>query len=114
MTRKKTHDDIESHTLILPPLRVKPSEYRQINANVLKAGFPNRSAFIRHACINPNIIVRESMMTVEVLRDLKGIANNLNQLTRKTHIQDEYDREKLHHTLSVLESVFMELMRDKL
>ena len=69
-----------------------------------KAGL-SVSEFQRRACNYSVVIVRESAIEKKFVNQLLAIGNNLNQLTHKAHIHEEYDRKDLRNILDRLDSV---------
>lgn len=99
----------ENRTCVLPPLRVTETERDLIKAKAAECGL-HLSAYLRSASLDAVIVTRNDLIDRETYRALRGIANNLNQLTRKTHIHDEYDKERLHEILSIIEEIGLRLL----
>ena len=88
----------EKRDFWLPKIRVSEAERARVEQQAEAAGL-SLSAYARQALLHGAVIVRHSAVDPEAVRQLAAIGNNLNQLTRKTHIHDEYDRSRLHDIL---------------
>lgn len=102
----------ENRDAVLPPLRVSTSEREQIKAKALRAGL-SVSEYQRRACLNLPVTTRRPAADATLVRQLAGIGNNLNQLTRKAHIHDDVDRVRLHSLLKALETAIEGLTDDR-
>ncbi len=102
----------ETHTALIPAFRVKPSEYALIHANAKQAGFSTRSAYLRHVGCHPAIVVNQGHQhDATLIRQLMGIGNNLNQLTKRAHSRGHTTRdvEHLHACLERLDIVLQQI-----
>lgn len=102
----------ENRDAVLPPLRVSPNEREQIKAKALHAGL-SVSEYQRRACLNLPVTTRRPLADAALVRQLAGIGNNLNQLTRKAHIHDDVDRARLRALLQALETTIGGLIDDR-
>lgn len=102
----------EYRDVVLPPLRVSTAERDQIKAKALRAGL-SVSEYLRRAGLNLSVAARRSQVDGALVRQLAGIGNNLNQLTRKAHIHDEVDYARLQALLAALETVIEGLIDDR-
>lgn len=87
----------------LPKVRVTQAELHAIKQKARDAGL-TVSEYKRRALLERVVVVRQNVHDVQAIRQLAAIGNNLNQLTRKTHIHDEYTRERLHDILNAIEA----------
>ena len=101
MPRQKNNST--KRNVILPSIRVTEAERTAIKQKVLDAGL-SASEYRRQALLNTVVVVRENAVDVAAVRQLSAIGNNLNQLTRKAHIHDEYDQQRLRDILTRLEA----------
>lgn len=110
---RKLQAEKENRDAVLPPLRVSPDERAQIKAKALRAGL-SVSEYQRRACLNLSVVTRQTRADAAALvRQLAGIGNNLNQLTRKVHIHDEVDHAHLQALLAALETAIEGLIDDR-
>lgn len=65
-------------------LRLTKVEYYVIKSNATKAGL-RVTAYIRQMAINGKVTARLNEEERQFVRELVGISNNLNQLTKKGH-----------------------------
>lgn len=72
---------------IIKGIRFTTEEYLNIKANARKAG-KTITTYIRQASLQQQIQVTLNGEERQYVRQLIGMANNLNQLTKKAHQQD--------------------------
>lgn len=108
----RTPSDKTTLNQILPPLRCSEYDCDIVAAKAREAGI-SKSEFRRRAYRDCKIIVRDRSLEYEAVRDLQGIANNLNQLMRKTHIHDEVDPQKVEQTLSLVKCAIHQIVEGK-
>ena len=65
-------------------VRFTKAEYFIINQKAIKAGM-RVTSYIREIALNGNVMARTSEEERHFIRQLIGISNNLNQLTKKAH-----------------------------
>jgi len=65
-------------------VRFTKAEYFIINQKAIKAGM-RVTSYIREIALNGNVTARTSEEERHFIRQLIGISNNLNQLTKKAH-----------------------------
>ena len=94
-----------------PSYRVSEEELEIIKANAKKAGL-SLSEYQRQACLNPVIVVKESVADVKLIHQLLRIGTNLNQLTKHANIHKNYDSKRLNMLLAQLEPLVFELIGD--
>ena len=99
--RKRTH--------FLPRTHCTKSERSAIEAKAQQAGL-SLSEYQRRALLKSMVKVQDNLPVVQAIKQLSGIGNNLNQLTRKAHIHGDYDRQRLHDILNHLEPLILRLM----
>lgn len=107
--QQTTENKKERRTCVLPPLRVTETERALIKARAAECGM-RLSEYQRRSSLESVIVTRGDLVDRETYRAIRGIANNLNQLTRKTHIHDKYDKERLHEILSIIEEIGLRLI----
>jgi hypothetical protein len=93
----------------LPETRVTSAELETVKQRAREAG-KSFSDFQREALLNGVVVVRQNAVDRAAVAQLLAIGKNLNQLTRKTHIHDEYDRQRLHDILNTIEGLAMGLI----
>jgi Mobilization protein NikA len=72
----------ERRTEVLPPLRVKKSERRQIKAKAAQAGL-TLSEFQRRALLDAVVITPPPVANIKLIKELMKQGTNLNQYVRK-------------------------------
>ena len=89
MTTSKVKPSItaskSARTLWLPKVRVSPEELDTIKARAEQAGL-SLSEYQRRMCLSGKVSVTRKKDNVLLVRELKSIGNNLNQLARSVHI----------------------------
>lgn len=98
----------EKYAKQLPPVRCTESEYAGISARAAQASM-TITAFMRQMALTGQVTVQESQVDFALIQQLKGIGNNLNQLTRKAHVRDEFP-EGLQDVFDRLQDVFDQLL----
>lgn len=93
----------------LTPTRVTPEELAAIKEKAAEAGL-TLSEYQRRALLDCYVIVRGNVVDAAAVRQLSAIGNNLNQLTRKAHIHDDFDRARLHDVLTAIDDLIMGLI----
>ncbi len=101
MPRQKNNND--KRDFWLPKVRVTETELNAIKQRAADAGL-SASEYRRRALLNTVVVVQENAVDIAAVRQLSAIGNNLNQLTRKTHIHEEYDRKRMRDILTRLET----------
>lgn len=96
-------------TKFLPRARCTVEERELIKNKAEKAGM-SLSEFQRRACCDAVVIVRESSVDRKFINQLLAVGNNLNQITHKIHIHNEYDREELNSVLGRIDTLLTELL----
>jgi ubiquitin len=109
---KKSTAPKQSRTCRLPETRVTQEERDTIKDRARKAGL-TQSEYQRRACLDGKIIVHDTGLRVAAVRELSAIGNNLNQLTRKTHIHGAYEREIFERVITSLDTAIMQLIEDE-
>lgn len=109
MRQEATTEAKSNRTCMTPKGRCTPQERAVIDQKAANAGL-SPSEYARRALLERVVVVRESLFDEQVIFQLGAIGNNLNQLTRKTHIHDDYDRERLRDILARIETVLDELV----
>lgn len=113
MSSSEYRDEIESDTKTVSiHFRATVGERATITAKAAQAGL-GVSEYIRRQSMNGVVIIRESAVNVELVRQLSAIGNNLNQLTRKEHIHDEADTEKMRVILEAIDNLIMGVVHDR-
>ena len=103
--QKKQEDKRTSH---LPRTRCTLEERAAIQAKAAQAGL-TLSEYQRQACLETAVLAKEPLADVRLIRELNAIGVNLNQLTRKTHIHEDYDAVHLRALLSRLDGLLTAL-----
>lgn len=67
------------------------------------------SEYQRQACLETVVLAKDPLADLRLIRELNAIGVNLNQLTRKTHIHEEYDAVHLRALLGRLDGLLTEL-----
>lgn len=94
----------------MTPFRVSPSEKEKIRANAEAAGL-SLSDFMRQACLDPILVVRENAIDKDFVYHLLKIGNNLNQLTKHANsLKMGYDSKRLHALLDRLEGIITKVL----
>ena len=75
----------------LPDTRVTEGELAAIKQKARESGLPTQSEYIRRACLDAVVVVREPLADVDLIRQLAAIGNNLNQLARSANIEGWLD-----------------------
>jgi len=109
-----TNTTKEKRDCELPRIRVSATELRTFKDRAANAGL-TLSAFARMSCLDGVVVVRESAFDVQAITELSrvsqqlaAIGNNLNQLTKRAHIQDEHDPAHLQSILHAIEAATVE------
>ena len=110
MLSPKTEKKKEKRDKVLPPCRVSEAEHSSIKSKAKEIGL-SLSEYQRRACLNAEVVVRESAVEVKAVSQLSAIGNNLNQLVKKIHIHDEADTQKMRHILETIDTLIMGLVR---
>lgn len=79
--RKKTN---EKQTRQLPPIGCTEAEYSIVISKMEKTGL-SLSGYIRHAALGQKIIIHKSKFNTDMIFQLRKLAINVNQQTRKLH-----------------------------
>ncbi len=94
----------------LPKVRVTEAEREAIKLKASDAGL-SLSDHTREALLNGVVVIRENAFDVraitelsQVSQQLAAIGNNLNQLTKRAHIQNEHDPVHLQNILAAIEA----------
>jgi len=95
----------------LPTCRVSHDDYDFIKERAAVSGL-TFSEFQRRSLKYNQVIIKDGIATAELIKEINFIGKNLNQLVRKSHIHDEYDRERLHDILNTMDTVLMSLLND--
>ena len=98
MTRQRTPTESPRRTEFLRPVRVTTEELETVQQKAASAGL-TLSEFQRRACLHGRVVVRESGVNVDAVRQLLAIGRNLNQLTKSGHINNAVDEAALRRTL---------------
>jgi len=93
----------------IPETRVSEEELEIIMEKFRHSGL-SFSEFHRQALLKANVIVRDNALDKKAIYQLMAVGNNLNQLTRKTHINDAIDTEYLWETLDYINIVLQEIL----
>ena len=107
MARPKK-DISEKLTRRLPHMRCTESEYASIQARAAQTG-KSMSAYVREMALKGKIVIKESKADFDLIQELNRIGINLNQLTRKANIHDEFP-EGLEDVFSSLQEVLDKLL----
>ena len=99
----------QKRSCVLPPLRCTEDERAAIQANAALAGL-TLSQYMREAALEGHVIVKDPLADIALIRELKALGNNLNQLTRKAHIHDELSARQLREVLGRVSSVLDRLL----
>lgn len=99
----------EKRDHVMPPLRVTESEFSAIKQRAAAAGI-STSEFQRRACLSGRVVVRDSSVDVDALRQLLAVGRNLNQLTKSGHINKTVDEAALRRTLARIEETVDRLL----
>lgn len=98
----------------LPRTRVSATELRIFKDRANNAGL-SLSDFTRMAVLDGAVVVRENAFDVRAITELSrvsqqlvAIGNNLNQLTKRAHIQNEHDPAHLQNILNAIEAATVE------
>ena len=118
MTTKKEHRpqrqrakrlDKPKLTNHIPRTRCSDEVRQLTEANAQKAGL-KLGEYVRQMCAYGKVTMRASVVDAVLVKgltklgfELGAIGNNLNQLTRKTHIRDQIDHERLEVILTGVE-----------
>jgi|TARA_R110001606_G_scaffold392622_1_gene561750 hypothetical protein len=109
-----TNTTKEKRDCELPRVRVSATELRTFKDRASNAGL-SLSDFARMSCLDGAVIVRENAFDVraitqlsQVSQQLAAIGNNLNQLTKRAHIQNEHDPAHLQNILNAIEAATIE------
>ena len=101
-------------SVVLPPVRVTEAERTAIKLKASDAGL-SLSDHVREALLNGVVVVRENAFDVRAITELSrvsqqlvAIGNNLNQLTKRAHIQNEHDPAHLQNILNAIEAATVE------
>ena len=101
----------EKLTRRLPHIRCTENEYASIQARAAQTSM-TMSEYVRRMALSGQVIVQENQTDFELIQQLKAIGNNLNQLTRKAHVREEYP-EGLPEVFERLQLVFDKLLTFK-
>ena len=71
----------EERKSILVSVKLDIDQYKEITDKAFVAGL-NRSEYMRHAAIHCKVVERLKPKDVKAIRDLQGIAENLNRTTK--------------------------------
>lgn len=93
----------------LPRTRCTEDELQTVKSKAKKAGI-SPSEYQRRACCDSVVIVRENVVDKLAVKELLAIGNNLNQLTHKVHIHNDYDSQELQSILSKIDKLVMGLI----
>jgi len=93
----------------LTNIRVNDEELATINQRLKETGL-STSEYQRRMCLDGQVVVRESSVNVEAVRQLLAIGRNLNQLVKSGHIRKQVDSQELQTTLKDVQRVVSELM----
>ena len=79
-------------------------EYAKMVANITRAKFPNKSAYLRHVAVHPKIVVKEvGVSEPDKLRvELARIGNNVNQIARLANTHRNVSSTDIEQTLNLL------------
>ena len=92
----------------IPKVRVNATEETAIRENVRKACIPF-SEYQRRALQNSIIVIQENPANTndnrELIYQLTSIGNNLNQIAKVLNTLADYNEEKLHDSLNLLNRV---------
>ena len=105
-----TNKTKEKRDCELPRVRVSATELQTFKDRAQNAGL-SLSDFARSSCLEGMVVVRENAFDVQAIRQLSqvsqqlaAIGNNLNQLTKRAHIQNEHDPAHLQNILKHIEA----------
>lgn len=93
----------------LPETRVTATELQTIKDNAAKAGL-STSEYQRRACLDGKVVVQDTALDVEAIRQLLAIGRNLNQLTKSGHINKAVDEAALSETLAKINNAVDRIM----
>jgi acetolactate synthase small subunit len=106
---RQTGNKKQPRSKVLPPVRVNESEQESIKAKAAAAGL-SVSEYQRRALLDCVIVIRGNVVDINAVRQLSAIGNNLNQLTRKTHVHDEIDPARLNDILDNIDTIIMDII----
>lgn len=75
-------------------LRVTPSEYKIIKKNMEESGL-SKSEYIRRAVLGETIVSAPPADFILLIREVKKVGNDLNEVTRKLNAQDKVHKLEL-------------------
>ncbi|ABB76067.1 mobilisation protein (MobC) [Nitrosospira multiformis ATCC 25196] len=92
-------------------IRLSDDELLHIRERANQAG-GSTSKYLRKAALSGKVVIQQKTGNGPIVRQLLGIGNNLNQLTRMAHIHGGHDREKLREVLNDVQTVVMRFIDD--
>jgi len=105
-----TNNNKPKRNVWLPKIRVTEDERDTIKLKASDAGL-SLSDHVREALLDGVVVVRGNAFDVQAIRQLSqvsqqlaAIGNNLNQLTRRAHVQNEHDPAHLQSILQRIEA----------
>lgn len=110
MARPKKND-IDRLSKSLPPVRCSKEDFLSIQKRAKKASI-SLSEFMRESALGNKIVIKESSTNFDLVQELKRSGNNLNQLAKLFHSnnQEPFElREALQRHERVLNKIFESL-----
>ncbi|NOR70834.1 MAG: plasmid mobilization relaxosome protein MobC [Methylomarinum sp.] len=101
----------QNRTCFLPRTRCTEQERLEVENNAALAGL-SLSEYQRRALLDCLIIRRDNVLETKAIKELSAIGNNLNQLVRKTHINNTADSQKIRETIETIDNLIMGLVCD--
>ncbi len=101
----------QNRTCFLPRTRCTEKERLEVEQNAALSGL-SLSEYQRRALLDCMIIQRDNILETKTVNQLSAIGNNLNQLVRKAHINNEADSHKIRETIDTIDNLIMGLVCD--
>lgn len=109
MPRRSTTTEPTRRTAVLPAARMTPEELEAVREKARAAGL-TLSEYQRRACLSGRVVVRDTSVDVDAVRQLLAVGRNLNQLTKSGHINKTVDEAALRRTLARIEETVDRLL----
>ena len=87
-------------------IRVSDDEYNALQLNAKKADI-SVSDLVRMSAMNVPIVPKPDLMTMETFNILRGLANNVNQLTRHANATNEIEVKELASVVERLRGLLL-------
>ena len=110
MARPKKEQE-EKRDCVLPPLRCTAVERNIIKQRAIAAGL-TQSTYLRNMAVSGRVVVKQSKADFELVKQLRHIGVNLNQMTRAMHQTSGEIPAMLSATLARLQTLLDRVMSE--